>query len=92
MCNWKQYEVTDFSKFRFRVHTLIFTPCQPNGSLLLDYKLKLRRYNINNTRFAGRERILSSGRLDPFVANTDYNDVERDIILFFLACKYVFQK
>lgn len=74
------------------MHTHIFTPCQLNGSLLLDYKLELPRYNFNKTRFVGREGIMSSVRLDPFRASADYNDVERDIIFVFLAGKYVFQK
>jgi hypothetical protein len=74
------------------VHTHIFTPCQLNGSLLLDYKLKLPRYNFNKTRFVGREGLMSSVRLGPFRANADYNDVERHMIFEFLASKYVFHK
>jgi hypothetical protein len=48
MYNCKQYEVAYFRKFR-HVHTQVLTVLQLNRILLLDYKLKLPRYNGTNT-------------------------------------------
>jgi hypothetical protein len=46
--------------------------------------LSIEKYgNFNETQFVGREGIMSSARLDPFRANADSNDVERDMILVF---------
>ena len=54
---------------------LVFAARQLNRILMLGYKLKLPRCNINNTNYVGQEVIMSSVKHDPFIANVNYIDV-----------------